>query len=754
MNDKNKGSGLIAVIITVTVIALLGATVLYMSYLNSMVKGADRSARRNFYETEKWLDEIRAEVQVAVSKSLNKAYADMMESYHRTIFEAPDGVSSEEALVKLKDEHKLFIQKYFAEAFVDAFTNPASISDATWTYDVEAGGSEKVLKFTTPKYSEIVFKLTQPPIPELDNPANHPSVGGSHPAKIAIPNKILLNVMVASTDDAQGYYNEIHTGFEINIPTFTPSTTGVYSSLKNRIIIADGTLRARQLSELTGSIGVGAIDVVSNLLIHSGQVVVGGQGADAGIISIKNSATLTLDAGELWAKKIQVGSGVSGSTASGTLVLNASGGAANIADDLEMNGNGSKAELFGNYYGFSNSKQVGKASSSMIVNGKDAELKLEGLDSLRLAGYSFITDENKSAVGSDGKDIAMAGSLTVRRDQTIYLVPEKLITGIGITSNPNIVATADPAPVPTIVPDGELWRTPAPANVPVKLSDYGVSVKTLKKPLPGSTTQSAVYYFMEFDTAENRDRFFTDYFDHYRNNIKEYLQEYVKITGLSNSNDLNKVAAPGTLWNNTFDLVHGTMDLVDSSALTENTYTYLWQTLTKSSSDSQNSMFSHYVQQNELRTQASAKPQKTLEFEMAGKTLALFIDNEGGGDYNIGAAHVSNYPDVNVVIATGNVIVTQSFHGLIIAQGDVIVQANVTDDAGVFPATEDGKINLNPAFSATITDDSGVQHPLWDYTRNFEFSPSSGASEQTWNMNDLVRYTDWTKNEESPAERP
>ena len=59
---NNKGSGLVAVLITVAFIAALGSIMLYMGFVNVNTKVADRGTRGNFYETEQVIDIDRKSV--------------------------------------------------------------------------------------------------------------------------------------------------------------------------------------------------------------------------------------------------------------------------------------------------------------------------------------------------------------------------------------------------------------------------------------------------------------------------------------------------------------------------------------------------------------------------------------------------------------------------------------------------------------------------------------------------------------------
>ncbi|GHV33560.1 hypothetical protein FACS18949_07820 [Clostridia bacterium] len=671
--NSNKGSGMIAVIITVTMVALLGAAMLFMSYMEVSIKSADRSTRADFYKTEEQLDIVRATLQSMVSQAVMDAYTEVLSNY----------------LAVISDADKA--QEVFAEKFVN-------------NLGVAAG--------------EIV-------------------VAGNRFAVTQDGDRLVLRNISVNSDlnTSNGWYNEIYTSFAIAIPPFEPLTSGVRNNIEGNIIIADNGLFVNGgSSNLNGDIYAGGISVLSggNLTITGGNVV---SGRD---ILVKNSSSLDINVGgsyNIWANRIQVGGDfvVGDHRETGNLTIN---GNTFVADDLELAGDNASAVLTGEYFGFGSSLTLGKESSSIIVSGSgtNTSLNLQALTELRLAGRSFITSK------TDGEaDIPMGGSITVRRDQVAYLAPDFLLSDKG--ANPRVIAASAAADALTIDVDADLWLVTrgAKTGINMTLKDYGVN------PAPTIVTKAidanwkAVYYFMTFDTAAHRSEFFKDYFGQHTAAVQQYLSFYVPIYELPAGGTISVADlyySPDASDGNKLKPKDGNPAATSGATM----YNTRWENLKKTADESPNrSMFSaaEWDTMTPYSYYVIGEPGATTEFkDSAGNVKAVF----SVGDYAIG----TSTPDtVRVVISTGDVTVTggTTFRGLIIAKGTVtLVDSTVTNmEAG------GSRVDLAPAFEAAAGGDT-----LSKYTRNFRFNEISGGDipGQNWNMNSLVKFYDWTKNEE------
>ena len=77
----NGGSGIITVIVTLSFVAVLATVLLYMGYVSVQMRRIDREGRKNFYNAETAMNEIRAGVQNAVTDAIEKAYSSVLSEY-------------------------------------------------------------------------------------------------------------------------------------------------------------------------------------------------------------------------------------------------------------------------------------------------------------------------------------------------------------------------------------------------------------------------------------------------------------------------------------------------------------------------------------------------------------------------------------------------------------------------------------------------------------------------------------------------
>lgn len=124
-----------------------------------------------------------------------------------------------------------------------------------------------------------------------------------------------------------------------------------------------------------------------------------------------------------------------------------------VANDLTLDGAGSKVALTKEYYGYGNSTDNGvpkadgtvgpngdpAASSAIIINGKDSTVDMSAVTKLLIAGRSYISpnvgnsagdtgsNKNPLEVSSPSAPVMMGESIAVKGGQVAYLVPAECI---------------------------------------------------------------------------------------------------------------------------------------------------------------------------------------------------------------------------------------------------------------------------------------------------------------------------------------
>jgi len=644
----NRGSGLITVVVTMSFVAMLGVVLMFLVFMNAQIKNADRYTRRNFYNAENALDQVRAELQGTVSDSIETAYTAALTSYENS-------------------------ETVFVATFIRELEDALDVFTATYSCSYRA-----VMDGGTVKYFTV--------------------------------ENVVLNYV------ENGYENTIYTDFEIQIPPFEAQSYGRYTRLSDFVIIADDALVNNSISAtaIKGNIYVGSLDVSGNLRAFSidaarftcgGDIIV----SDGGMLRFENDT-------EIWANRIKVGT-------NGVFAANSSRGIF-VADDLELSGDRPYVQLVGSYYGYGNSTTDSSKSSAIIINGSGATLGLSTLTTLQLAGRSFITDGNSASA-----DIPMSGSFSVRSDQLAYLVPDRYISinqggVVSRLSNPTLVGTENEADITV--------------NLGTLATRYGASYTMRYYPLVGGGTLR--YFFLTFDTEAHRDAYFKDYYD--ENN--KLLQEYLDLSLIDNEGSAGtSVTTDGYFYDYASAIGYTLRRGVNVPATNyAEQYGNLKTTLRKQGDTDalpDATPFTHYVRTDKIAADFAAG--SVIPFTYEGKTVAVIVT---GGNFTLDAT----LPDVNIVISAGDnatVTVARPFTGLILAHGTVTTSPTLSGTADGLNAMTDGRSGTTlEAFSAVNGD--GTQ--LMEYMQGATKGSTVSVGGKSWNLNELVTYRNWSKNEE------
>lgn len=75
---ENGGYAMVTVIIVITFISILATTLLYVSGMNFQMKSVDYHLKENFYESEEYLEAVKAQFVVLASQAADQAYSEVM----------------------------------------------------------------------------------------------------------------------------------------------------------------------------------------------------------------------------------------------------------------------------------------------------------------------------------------------------------------------------------------------------------------------------------------------------------------------------------------------------------------------------------------------------------------------------------------------------------------------------------------------------------------------------------------------------
>lgn len=415
---NNNGSTLVAVIIVISLVGLLAASLCAMTMVNAQMKRVDRQSRDTFYSAETALDEISLGLQNCLANSTKEAYSWLLANYlSSTDTEAKNATFKAMVVSKLESQ--------IADG-VDFTAGPT-------TEEINEAVINKLITFLSDTTSTKISSI------------NGYSIASD---------KSYLVIKAIKVDYYNGEYsNSIITDIKITIPepqfsielptaANLPFTTYALMAEHNILIDANKSL------ELNGNMysGDGGLTVKSNGLIaaKSGYIITDGDILLSNTKTLSTSYLYNVDGSDrpvsvyvtkdsssgsavIYANNISV---TGNNTGKSSVDLYVKKGRVYVADDLELNAASSFVAVDGSYYGFG-SGSTEETSSSIVLNGKNSMLDFSNCQSLFVAGYAYIYAPNSDTTVSstnEYKAIKTGESISIRGNQIAYLVPSACIS--------------------------------------------------------------------------------------------------------------------------------------------------------------------------------------------------------------------------------------------------------------------------------------------------------------------------------------
>lgn len=411
LKRDDRGSAIVIVIIAMALIGILASAILWSSYMNYMIKLADIRNKNSFYSAETVMEQIMAGMQHEASAAITLSYQDVMKNWEF-------------------DENETNRFNRFGTTYLDTLVRNLT--------DPLKGTGFYSLKVLQDFVDDDLFAGVD--LAEWE----------SSSCRMELVNNaslVLYDVRVSYTDE-NDYVSIIHTDISIDVPKLVFYQNGSIDSLYEYSLIGNTGIRTEDGSGaalVDGSIYAGADDVL------------GGGG-----ITVNKASTLTVKEGKLVISKGNIS--VKGPSA-GFIVrdvpgygasvyaagLNLENGALSldsktyVANDLILSGNGSRATLTKEYYGYGSSVATGMTeseavdtalSSAIIINGRNATVDMSGVTRLLLAGRAYIGQSLTTGPAASGtpegpvgtsKAVLMGESIAVKGNQIAYLVPAECI---------------------------------------------------------------------------------------------------------------------------------------------------------------------------------------------------------------------------------------------------------------------------------------------------------------------------------------
>ncbi len=408
MKLNNDGSSILLAMIAIIFVTLLASTVLAIASSNLSFKRLEGSSKKAFYTAETAVDQLYDGLGDMAMKSINAAYVDQLSKVV-----AADGALVDNATANLN------MKKGFVNAVLKTVTTdpeggvPSTANADTGSY-VSGANPEATVKWLRTLIDDTTLM-------------NVKSVGLVKGTSGALGYYVDITDVIINYQSDKGIYSDITTDFRISYPNIGDIVfnNSKHDSFLDYCLIADrnvafGSIQSdsyagtKVLADVNAGIYAG-----NELNINNGsEVTIAGDAKVVAhsaiqVISSDEPSKLTLAVSKVWTKgDILLKGATTSSTYAQLVTLN--GSKVYVGDDLEMNVEGSVADVGGAYYGYGYSDRKDSKNSSMIMNKKYCLLNVHPT-ALQLLGHAYID------VGFSG-GYETGESAAAKNNQEIYMV--------------------------------------------------------------------------------------------------------------------------------------------------------------------------------------------------------------------------------------------------------------------------------------------------------------------------------------------
>lgn len=768
----NKGASIVMVLVIMAVVMILALIVMSMALVNARMKSTRQQAQKDFYDAETAVEEIRLGIANEMSDALAVAYVDTVQRYSELEGDARDTYFKTRFLAELKANIG------------------CQLNGTEETY--QPAVLQSYLKYT--KYEEWE-----------DGKAGAQVTSGNARVNTSATDITLKDVVVTYWGE-EGYSTRVCTDFVIECPDIYFSKVSKMPDLTSYALVTADHLEVESGAgcEITGNAYIGENDTVLSNASLSVKNVQGaterGMVVSGGLIKGEQNANVSVSDMEVWAENLAVDS--SKLTALDTAVYLKNDFV--LSNSLLTS---SQAKLSGEFFGYGNTKSAASAesvagnsallqeiakkpadySSSVIINGISSSLDFSGLSVMKISGNAYINTEKEksnsiSYSNLNAQNVLMGSSLSVRADQIAYLVPAECVAPDLIFGGTNPMPISQYSMLLT-----ELEETYGDAaesclvDLSKQTTKYGVSLQELG--VSGwqiaahqvNGVGSMVYIFLEFDMTEDANAFYQKYYDVTdRARLGELLDLYsgtgiklpaAALSDSSNSSfyfngnvlasDAAKLYVPDSLSEDT-----SRSGILAEEIANQDTFAALNTKLMKDYAELTQEETKNGVYENLVKSMVSAE---NSNYTIGVGTNRIFVKTTGeaaviaNGDCTVGAelrARIMETPDSNgdkhadaklaVVIAAGDITVTEDFKGLLLSGGTIRMAKR---NGGIVSAVADRE-----AACAALLAESPEGIHAYEYLVGGESYVISGSvegtsdyTEDSFDMLEYIGYKNWSR---------
>ena len=735
--NDNRGSSILMVILVAAGIGVMAAIALWVSLRNVQMKTTDAEIKESFYSAEGVLEQVKAGVKEKAEAAYKEAVTKDLENFAKygNSSQTPAGAASSTVSEKARRAED------FKRNFKDTFKR-----------SIDRGSSGE---YNIKSISNLVDQslLNSPTYPYAVVSAMNGGFSRDEGILKDEDDKLVLKGIKVRYVSEDEQVSEIVTDITVAVPKPDVAYGTSDLDLFEYAIIGDkGVEVIAGNVDIKGSVYAGFSDALdkqafvtkanTNVGLYDKTLIANGT------VNVANNASLKASPNQkIWAGGILLDGGRAELT-----------GASYVADDLTLSGERSSAKISGTYKGYGNDKNVAGSSSAIIINGKDSSIDMSGAKEVALAGYSYIATGNErlransTGEARNNKDIKMGESIAVKGNQIAYLMPGEWI---GTDSNKESKFGHNPLSYDEYKKllnerdsSGKnyvLVDTKARAYKTGKtFEDYGVTksdldanyTKIFVRPITGISSDGLVYFYVNLP-QDKAARYFSDFYAADKNRAEELKKHTDFYTGTIKSAAEANIKTVGnyTLYDNDLVVLPGKTSTIDNTGKFIKTFRALCTNLTTKvkAGQRENEVFKNIINEAVLRGYLAGVVKK--EVSVNGVKAVI---TSGNYDYN------SSSGDVRLIVALGDVRVSKTFTGTIIANGKVTVNS-----AGEIKSDDSGIIkNL---ISEPLT--AGGSDYFYKVFRDGEAFAASGSTvsgndlfaDGSVDLSKLVSYSNWKK---------
>ncbi len=435
------------VMLAIVFLTATGSLALYLTYTSMQVAASDRIIKEVSYNANSYMEEIKAGVQDIVSDAIKETYSVVMPIYNSKAGDVSD-IFSDTYFSYIASWPKQPNSTEYIEGrtgitplfTLNKNTATGKYTDGTYSTDaIEALVKEKRNPGDVQKFDCIVESVSSEDaengVAEIVYKTRTEIGEDGNEHEVEIPDGVILRGVKVTCKGKENRTSSVTADIRIGIPNIGYLFTQyAITGIPEFTFICGGEFKqdvsqVNKGATIQGSAFAGSMNLQNNttLRVYDGTLIC------AGDIKVKgkengNSRFDVSSNSSLWAKNIEIGPETKIKLSGKTYVNN----------DLVFNGNNAEAELGGTYYGFGTGAKYdndgnylgfidSKSSSSIISNRPGAKLNISKLNELKLAGVSFITNDNRTVNAEEEADyrsaVMMGEAVSGKLNQELYLAP-------------------------------------------------------------------------------------------------------------------------------------------------------------------------------------------------------------------------------------------------------------------------------------------------------------------------------------------